>query len=78
MVGPHPMGMTNFVNGQTNICKSAKIDLLNPLAYSGILKIFKRISVIYKCFKEKFIMAQLLLRYTPNILMNYKGGMGSG
>jgi hypothetical protein len=45
---------------------------------SGILKIFKRISVIYKCFKEKFIMAQLLLRYTPNILMNYKGGMGSG
>jgi hypothetical protein len=70
--------MTNFVNGQTNICKSAKIDLFNPLAYSEMLKIFNIISVGYKFFKEKFIMAQLLLRYTPNILMNYKGGMGSG
>jgi hypothetical protein len=78
MVGQHPMGMTNFVNQQTNICKSAKIDLLNLLAYSGIFKIFYIISGRYRIIKEKFIMAQLLLRYTPNILMNYKGGMGSG
>jgi hypothetical protein len=26
--------------------------------------------IIYKFFKEKFIVAQLLLGYTPNILMN--------
>jgi hypothetical protein len=78
MVGQHPMGMTNFVNGQTNICKSAKIDLLNLLAYLGIMEIFNIISVRYKFFEEKFIMAHLLLRYTPNVLMNYKGGMGSG
>jgi len=61
MVSRYPMGMTNFVIEQTNICKTAKIDRLNALTHKLVLKIFNMISVIYKFFKEKFIMAQLLL-----------------
>ncbi len=68
--------MTNFVIGQTNICKSAKIDSLDILAGSCAKKLFTIISVIYKILKEKFIMAQVLLQYTANLIDRLKRWWG--
>lgn len=53
--------MTNFVIGETNICKSAKIDSLNIRANRRNRKILIIISIIYKFFEKKFIVAQVLL-----------------
>ena len=66
--------MTNFVNGQPNNCKTAKIDSLSNLTLLGVQQKITIITDVYNFLKEIFIMAQVLLRYTANTLMNRKGG----
>ena len=62
--------MTNFVNGQPIIGKQAIFDRSIGFRQFGFIYLFIMILKTYKFFKVKFNMAQLLLRYTPNILIN--------
>jgi hypothetical protein len=62
--------MTNFVNGQPIIGKQAIFDRSIRFKHWRAIYLFIMILIIYKFFEVKFIMAQLLLSYTANILMN--------
>jgi hypothetical protein len=62
--------MTNFVIGQPIIGKPAIFDRSIGFTGSPDFNLFAMILIRYKFFEEKFFMAQLLLYYTPNILMN--------
>ena len=66
--------MTNFVNGQPNNCKTAKIDSLSNLTLLGVQQKITIITDVYNFLKEIFMMAQVFLRYIANTLMNRKGG----
>jgi hypothetical protein len=68
MTLPARIQMTNFVNRQPIIAKHAIFDRLLQFIRWPTLNIFVIILIVYKIFKEKFIVAQLLLTYTANIL----------
>jgi hypothetical protein len=66
--------MTNFVNGEPIIGKAAIFDKSIRFKHGFAFYLFRMILMIYKLFEKKSIMAQDLLKYTANILMNRKGG----
>ena len=66
--------MTNFVNGEPIIGKAAIFDRSIRFKHWFAFYLFRMILIIYKFYEKKFIMAQVLLRYTANILLNRKGG----
>ena len=66
--------MTNFVNGEPIIGKAAIFDRSTSVKHWLAFYLFRMILMIYKLFEKKSIMAQDLLKYTANILMNRKGG----
>jgi hypothetical protein len=66
--------MTNFVNGEPIIGKAAIFDKSIRFKHWFDSYLFRMILIIYKFFEKKFIMAQVLLEYTANILLNRKGG----
>jgi hypothetical protein len=66
--------MTNFVNGEPIIGKAAIFDRSTRFKHWFAFYLFRMILIIYKFFEKKFIMAQVLLKYTANILLNRKGG----
>jgi hypothetical protein len=62
--------MTNFVIRRPIIGKPAIFN--RTIRFKNLIAtyLFIMILITYKFFEEKFFMAQLLLGYTPNILMN--------
>ena len=66
--------MTNFVNEEPIIGKAAIFDRSIRFKHWFAFYLFRMILVIYIFFEKRFIMAQVLLRYTANTLMNRKGG----
>jgi hypothetical protein len=63
-----------FVNALAIFGKHAIFDKSIRFKHWFDSYLFRMILIIYKFFEKKFIMAQVLLEYTANILLNRKGG----